>query len=203
MKTNNKTCDGSLLNNAINANYVFISVMGPHAQESENEIFTRKIDDIKKAKESFWVSKIDEKFVKECRRKFNGTVGYLILVESSGHGKSAVDTKNTDYATQYSEDKITWKEITLNISPVTGKLGKGATAYCFDDIKLYDKSEEPIDLDKYAEGNDYLRAIKFRQGHSNVFAKKSDIKMPEGMKSHERKIVAVVRLKYPYVIWVK
>lgn len=198
----NKKNGGSLLNNALNAKYVFVSVMGPHAQENENDIFTRKSDDIKKAGESLWVSKIDVKFVGECRRRFNSKVGYLILVESSGHGKSAENTKTTDQATQNSEDKIIWKDITKSISQVTGKLGKSATAYYFDDIELYDKSKS-IDLDKYAESNYYLRAIKFRQGHSNVFAKKSDIKMPEGMKSHERKIVAVLRLKYPYVVWVK
>ena len=201
-KENKKNGSGSLLNNALNAKYVFVSVAGSHAQEPEEEIYIRKTNDIKTSGESFWVSKIDVKFVGECRRKFNGKVGYLILVESSGHGKSAEDTKTTDQATQYSEDKIIWEDITKNISQVTGKLGKGATAYYFDDIELYDKSK-PIDLDKYAEGNDYLRAVKFRQGHSNVFAKKSGTKMPYGMKSYERKIVAVLKLKYPYVVWVR
>ena len=188
----------SLLNEAINADYVFISGMGPHANEGEDKILARKANDIKKVGESFWVSKINEGFVEECHRKLEGKTGYLLLVESSG-----ANTKTEERAKQYSEDKTNWKDIDDGISPVTGKLGKGTTAYFFDDIEFFDMNDEKIDLDKYSEGNDYSRAIKFWLGHSNVFAKKSDIKMPDGMKSHERSIIAVLRLKYPYVVWVK
>jgi len=37
--------------------YVVISVMGPHAGESENEIFIRKIQDIHNIGRSFWLMK--------------------------------------------------------------------------------------------------------------------------------------------------
>lgn len=202
MSHQESTRSKSLLSEAINAEYVFISVMGPHANESEEEIFARKTDDIKKAGESFWVSKINKEFVDECRSKLHDKTGYLILVKSSGKGKAADNTKTEEEAKQYSEEKTNWKDIDHRISPVTGKLGKGATAYYFDGIEMCN-DERDLDLNFYGEGNDYLKAIKFRQGHSNVFAKKSEIKMPEGMKSHERSIVAVLRLKYPYVVWVR
>lgn len=192
------TRTNSLLNEAINDEYVFISVMGPHANENEEEIFARKADDIKKVGESFWVSKINKKFVEECRRKLEGKAGYLLLVEPN----SAINTKTGERAKQYSEDKTNWKDIDAKISQVTGKLGKGATAYYFDGIEMCNDKKD-LDLNYYGEGNDYLKALKFRQGHSNVFAKKGDIKMPDGMKSHKRNVVAVLRLKYPYVVWVK
>ena len=186
----------NLLNAAKNADYVFISVMGPHAQEKEDEIFRRKTDDIKGYGESFWVSGINENFITECREKLNGKSGYVILVES----KSAVDTKNSQYATQYSEDNVNWKDIEAGISPVSGKFPN--RAYCFDDIEYCEDIADNIDLDYYEDTNK-LGAIKFWLGYSNVFAKKSAIRMSGGMKSHERKIVGVLRLKYPYVVWVK
>lgn len=199
MSHQKSTRSKSLLNEAINADYVFISVMGPHANESEEEIFVRKTDDIKKAGESFWVSKINKNFVGECRRKLEGKAGYLLLVEPT----SAINTKTGEGAKQYSENKTNWKDIDARISPVTGKLGKGTTAYYFDDIDYFDMPDEVIDLDKYSEGDDYVRAIQFRLGHSNVFAKKNSKKLPGGMKSSKRKVVAVLRLKFPYVVWVR
>ena len=190
----------SKLDKAKSANYVFISVMGPHANESEDEIFDRKANDIKKAGESFGVSKINQSFVDECRSKLNGQIGYLILVESSGNGKAAANTKTDERAKQYSEDRINWKDIDNRMSPVTGKLGNGTTAYYFDALELCDGQ---MDLDYYSESDNELKAIKFGLGHSNVFAKKKDIVMQGGMKSSKRKIVAVLRLKYPYIVWVK
>ena len=189
-----------LLNEAKNADYVFISVMGPHAQEKENDIFARKTEDINKVGESFWVSRIDEKFVEECRGRLKGDVGYLLLVNSSADGNGASDTKIVEKATHFSKDKEKWSEIDAGISQVTGNLGKGVTAYYFDDIV---ECDEPIDLDYYSEVDEDSKAIKFRQGYSNVFAKKNVIKLEGGMKSSKRKIVAVLRLKYPYIVWVK
>ena len=198
----------SLLNEAKNADYVFISVMGPHAQEKEDVILKRKTDDIKNYGESFWVSGIDEGFFTECRKVLDGKAGYLILVESSGNGTSAVDTKFSEPATKYSEDKKEWKDI--RISNVTGNMHKdGTPAYYFDNIELYEDEEAPIslnyyiNLNYYSENDNELEAIKFRQGRSNVFAKKNETKLKGGMKSPNRKIVAVLRLIYPYVVWVK
>ena len=192
----------SLLNDAKTAKR--ISVMGPHARETEKEIFERKIHDIVKCKESFWVSRINKVFIEKCRNELNGEPMYLILVESSNNGKSAVDTKNTIVATKYSEDKINWKTIDANLSHVTGKLGKnGATAYYYDDIELCEKSEEYLDLNYYSEDDKKSVPIKFIIGKSNVFAQKQKVKLKGVMKNSIRKIVAVLRLKAPYVVWVK
>lgn len=188
-----------LLNEAKNADYVFISVIGPHAQESEKEIIDRKALDLDKTGESFWVSKINERFIEDCSRKLNGKAGYLFLVESSNDGKSAADTKVSKAATQYSKDKMNWINIDNKISTVTGNLGNGATAYYYDSIELF---QEQIDLDFYSEEGK-REAIKFCRGYSNVFAQKNITPLPRGMKSHVRKIVAVLRLKSPYVVWVK
>ena len=57
----------SILNDAKKADSVFISVMGPHAQETEKEIFDRKIHDIVKCKESFWVSRINKAYIEKCK----------------------------------------------------------------------------------------------------------------------------------------
>lgn len=197
----------NLLNDAKNADHVFISVMGPHANETPEEIYEKKKEDLKKYGESFWVSGVDEKFVMECRGKLNGKVGYLILVESSGDGKSAADTKSSEPAINYSEDRVNWKEI--KVPSVTGNMHKdGTPAYYFDKIELYEEKEAPINLSYNINLNYYSEdgkkeAIKFRQGRSNVFAQRNKTKLPGGMKSNERKIVAVLRLKHPYVVWVK
>ena len=188
-----------LLNEARNADYVFFSVMGPHAQEGEDEIFDRKALDIDKSGESFWVSRINQKFIEECNDKLKDNAGYLILVESSNNGKSAADTKGSKAATHYSKDKMNWIRIDPKISPVTGNLGNGATAYYYDGIEL---CQEQIDLDYYSEEGK-SEPIKFILGKSNVFAKKNKAKLTGGMKSSIRKIVAVLRLKAPFVVWVK
>ena len=200
----------SLLNAAINSDYVFISVMGPHANEEPEAIFDRKIEDINICKESFWVSGIDEKFVNECRVKLHGADGYVLLVESSGNGSGSDNTNGDNKATEYSGDKKEWKKINTNISEVTGNLRKnGMPAYYFDDIELFDKKETPIilyheiDLNYYCECNNQQKAIKFRQGYSNVFVKSNAAPLQGGMQSHKRKIVAVLRLKTPYVVWVR
>ena len=189
----------NLLNEAQSADYVFISVMGPHANESPNEIFKRKTGDLDKCGESFWVSKINHKFIEECKKRLNGEAGYLVLVESSNNGKNAVNTKVTTHATHYSKDKTHWDDIDAHISPVTGNLGNGATAYYYDALELCGGK---IDLDYYSEDNK-IEAIRFILGKSNVFAKKNATPMSGGMASHERKIIAVLRLLYPYVVWVK
>jgi hypothetical protein len=193
----------NLLNAAKNADYIFISVMGPHAQESENDIFQRKAKDIDDAEESFWVSKINKKYIEECIQKLNGKNGYLILVEASNNGKSACDTTGSKHATHYSTDKTNWNKIDDRISPVTGSLGNGATAYYYDGIELYKDNGDQIDLDYYCEVGHESEAIRFRQGKSNVFAKKNVNKLKGGMSSASRRIVAILRLKYPYVVWVK
>lgn len=191
----------SLLNEAKKTNCVFVSVMGPHAQESEKEIFDRKALDIDKVGESFWVSKINMNFIEKCYDILKGKVGYLILVESSNNGKSAADTKYSKAATHYSYDKMNWSKIDSKISPVTGNLGKkGATAYYYDGIEMCD---DWIDLEYYGEVGNETEAIKFILGKSNILAKKNKDKLKGGMKSSKRKIVAVLRLKSPYVVWVK
>ena len=192
----------NLLNAAKNADYVFISVMGPHAQESENDIFQRKAKDIDDAGESFWVSKINKKYIEECIQKLNGKNGYLILVEASNNGKSACDTTGSKHATHYSTDKTNWNKIDDRISPVTGSLGNGATAYYYDGMELYNK-ENQIDLNYYCEVGNESESIRFQRGKSNVFAKKNETNLNGGMKSSIRRIVAVLRLKSPYVVWVK
>lgn len=189
------TKNKSLLNQAINADYVFISVMGAHANESPKEIYKRKIGDIKKCKESLWLSRINEGFITECRRVWKGKVGYLILVNGN-----ASNTESDTPATKFSEDKTIWKDIDANLTPVTGKLNKkGTPAYCIDDIVL---CQDPIDLNYY-EDTIRLGAIKFSRGYSNVFARSNATPLPGGMKDHKREIVAVLRLKAPYVVWVK
>ena len=200
----------SLLDAAQNANYVFISVMGPHANEKEDDIYERKYNDIVGCGESFWVSGIDEKFIKECREKLHGADGYVILVEASSNGNSAANTTGDKKATEYSINKEKWDSINANISEVTGNLHKGGIpAYYFDDIELFENKEAPIilyheiDLNYYSECNNQQEAIRFRQGYSNVFAKRIAAPLPRGMQSHKRKIVAVLRLIPPYVVWVR
>ena len=79
----------------------------------------------------------------------------------------------------------------------------GATAYYYDGIELCEKSEEYLDLNYYKEDDKKSEPIKFIIGKSNVFAQKQKVKLKGGMKNSIRKIVAVLRLKAPYIVWVK
>jgi hypothetical protein len=75
------------------------------------------------------------------------------------------------------------------------------TAYFFDKIE---KSNGIIDLNFYSDSSEEKNsAVRFMLGKSNIFAKRCKNRKSIGMSNPKRNVVAVLRLKKPYVVWIK
>lgn len=99
-----KESQARLLEKALNAKYVVISVMGPYAKENEHKILIRKIREIHDCKYTFWhhQSHFAPEMVQELGamlRRENEAV-YFVLIKGA-KGRSGVDTNETSYATHY------------------------------------------------------------------------------------------------------
>jgi len=100
-------------------------------------------------------------------------------------------------------DRVSWRKFPKkDLSPVTGKLGAGATALVFD-MMTTDVSGT-LDLLDYGGAIDIHKPLRFILGCSTVCAVRKDMKShPEKMKSRSREIVAVARLADPYCVWIR
>ena len=170
------------------------SVMGPHANENAEGIFSRKIKDIEDTGQTFWVMnsyKSKPIYVQDfCKNDF---VEVFFISPSSKGG--AKDTKTINKNTQHSKNKQNWVDIPSNISPVTGK----GYALILSSLEM---NKSLINLHEYGESKD--TPIKFRQGCSTVCAIKENMFHHEDrMKSNIREVWAVGTLKYPYCVWVR
>lgn len=187
------------------AKYAVLSVMGPHAGEDEETIFARKIDDTRKCGKTFWLVRstkanpaLIQKLAEEAQT--DGTHVSCIFVAPSSPG-GAQPTANSQVASMYSPDGENWSSMPNRMTPVTGKLDRGAYALVFDELSL---AEGEVDLWGYGNFKDPSKPIHFRLGASTVCAVKRDTSShPRRMKSHIRRVVAVGRLCAPYAVWVR
>lgn len=114
----------------IESKYLIISVIGPHAGETENKIFERKIEDIINVEKTFWLIKSHQSkpdIVQQFYRiglseKFKI---YCFFIEPSSIG-GANSTKTDMSAKSFSSDGETWQKLPDRLGPVTGKIDKGA-----------------------------------------------------------------------------
>ena len=171
-----------------------LSVMGPHAGESVENIFSRKISDIEKVGITFWLIKSYKSkpiYVQGFCRNSNVHI-YFISPSVKGGAK---DTKNQTINKQFSSDELNWNNIPENITPVTGE----GYAFILDSLEM---SNSTIDLNEYAEEAD--TPIKFQLGCSTVCAIKENMTSHvDRVKSNIRDVWAVGRLKEPYCVWVR
>jgi len=195
------------MSKALEAKFVIISVIGPHAGENESQIFNRKINDIEISGKTFWLIKSRKakpdmvQTICLQAKKENKEV-FCIFIEPSSVGRS-VPTKISNSAKMFSFDKQKWFEIPKNISPVTGKIDNSAYALIFNELML---EKGIIDLWKYANFFDPLQPIKIVRGASTVCAIKKDMRKvssKEKIKSRFRQIVAIGKLCFPYGVWLK
>ena len=185
--------------------YVIISVMGSHAGESENEIFSRKIQDTRKVGKTFWLTRsrqtkplMVQSICKEADRK--GSKVSTIFIEASSIG-GALPTSSAHATTHYSADRKKWENLPIELTPVTGKIDSGAYALIFDKLEL---SQGTINLWKYADFFDQNSPIKISQGASTLCAVKKDMSSKsDKIKSRYRRIVAIGTLCPPYGVWLK
>jgi hypothetical protein len=186
--------------------YSLFSVMGPHAGESSEAIFARKIADVRNIGRTFWV-------VRSHKAKPNmiQTVGATVcrasreplcafLPPSSPGG--AVPTKTASAAAEYSIDQHQWEAMPTGITPVTGQMTPSTCALVFDQLCLLTLTV--VDLWQYADFFDPKSPVKIRQGASTLGVTHRDTAShPDRMKSHLREIVAVGRLAHPFAVWLR
>jgi hypothetical protein len=175
-------------------NYL-ISVIGPHAGETMEEIFKRKIDDIKRVGYTYWLQK-SYKATPNNILSFlenNSPVTCLFLNPKSKGGVNP--TKVSQQASRYSLDNLSWIPLNEDVSPVTGKLP--ASALVFSNINLV---SETIDLNEYV---DYLTGQKVapKIGASTLGITPG---LLEGVGNTQnlREVVAYATVTSPYVVWV-
>lgn len=191
----------TLLEAALKCPTCVVSVMGDHAGEATAAIFDRKIADIERAGVTFWLMRSPKSRPPQVHEICRPFPTYAIFVEPATKGGARPTTKE-DAAIEYSEDRIIWRKLSKDLSPVTGKLDSGATALVFN-MMTTDVSGA-LDLWDYAEALDLRKPLRFILGCSTVCAVRKDMKShPDKMKSRYRGIVAVARLTDPYCVWIR
>ena len=192
----------SLLGEALRAPKCVISVMGAHAGEDAAAIFSRKIDDCREVGRTFWVAKSAKARPTQVQATCGDSSGYVIFVEPATPG-GARPTKESDSASEFSPDRVTWLPLPSGIGPVTGQMDNSAAALIFDRLTT-DLDDRTLDLWRYADAADAERPLKFILGLSTACAVQKDMsEHPKRMKSRYRRIVAVARLAEPYCVWVR
>ena len=175
--------------------------MGDHAGEGSDAIFDRKNADIKRMGKTFWLMRSPKARPAQVQGICTTVPTYTIFVEPAIKG-GARPTTEEDAAKEYSDDGVLWHRFPKGLSPVTGKLDKGAIALVFD-MMTTDVSGT-LDLWDYGELSDAHKPLRFILGCSTVCAVRRDTKShPEKMKSRYRGIVAVARLADPYGVWIR
>jgi lipopolysaccharide export LptBFGC system permease protein LptF len=191
----------------IKSKYVIISVMGPHAGESSEEIFSRKIADVEKTGKTFWVINsyksnptiINE--IKQSALKENENV-YCLFIEASTK-KGARPTTESKKATEYSEDKQIWKLFNKKNSPVTGNIRKNSYAMVFDELSIIESKSE-FNLWDYGDFDKQTEPILPKLGVSTWCGiKKNMSNHPDKIKSNLRKIMAVAKLHNIGSVWLR
>ena len=179
--------------------------MGPHAGESEEEIFRRKIEDTHRMGKTFWLMRswqakpfMVQAICREAERKNNNVFSVFVAPSSVG---GSDPTKASEAAVHYSQDGKKWERLPAGLTPITGKMGTNAYALIFNELKL---AKGEIDLWDYADFFNQNNPIKIMQGASTLCAIKKDMSSyKDKIKSHYRKIVAIGKLCGPYCVWLK
>ena len=171
-----------------------LSVMGPHAGESVEKIFSRKKSDIKKTGNAFWVINSYKSKPPQVQDFCKNSEIYIYFISPSVKG-GAKDTKTQTINKQFSSDGVSWNNIPPDITPVTGK----GYAFILDSLEI---NNSTIDLNDYAEQSD--TPIKFQLGCSTICVIKEDMSSHKNrVKSNIRNVWAIGRLKEPYCVWVR
>jgi hypothetical protein len=186
--------------------YSVLSVMGPHAGEDSDEIFARKIADIRNAGKTFWVirsHKAKPNMIQTIgsAARDRATEPLCAFLEPSSPGGS-VPTKTRCAAAEYSADLSKWEKLPPGIGPITGQMTRSACALVFDQLALCELAV--LDLWHYADAFNQEQPVKIRQGASTVGVFGRDTSAhPDRMKSHIRQIIAVGRLIEPFAVWLR
>jgi hypothetical protein len=97
----------TLLQEALDAPWCVISVMGAHAGEGVDVILDRKVADCQTAGQTFWVAKSAKARPGKVQELCASSAGYVIFVEPATPSGARATTK-ADRATEYSADRLRW-----------------------------------------------------------------------------------------------
>lgn len=180
--------------------------MGPHAGESSEIIFKRKIDDTKKIGKTFWLIKsynskpnMVQDICSAALTKNQTAIPCYFISPSSPSG--AEPTKAAIPARQYSADGLEWNDLPKYMSPVTGAINSNAFALVFSELKT---NESIIDLAQYADYFSQDKPLTIKQGASTVCAIRKDMTShPDIVKSRFRRVVAIGILHKPFCVWLR
>ena len=122
---------------------VVFSLVGPHAGQSLEEIFERKIKDCEVLKETFWV------YQSSCCTKglFDTHKPSEILFISASKPGAAKQTKSSTLAQQFFKNKQ-WFGFNKDLSPVTGRIHSKSTAFQLTNLRMVN---ETIDFNDYTD----------------------------------------------------
>jgi hypothetical protein len=191
----------ALLDDALGASGCVISVMGAHAGEDADTIFRRKIEDCETVGRTFWVAKSAKARPTQVQTVCRSGKGFVIFVEPASP-RGARPTTGSDFATEYSPDKVEWFPLPEGLGPVTGQIDDFAAALVLD--RFTSDVDHRVDLWTYADGANPDKPLKFILGLSTACALRKDTsEHPERMKSRYRRVVAVARLAEPYCVWLR
>ena len=186
--------------------YSVFSVMGPHAGEDSETIFTRKIADVKNVGRTLWVvrsHKAKPDMIQSIGATVCNTSGEPLcafLAPSTTGG--AVPTKTSTAAVEYSADRREWTPIPHGMTAVTGKMTPSTCALVFDQLFLLTSAF--VDLWQYADFFEPNQPVIIRQGASTLGVMQKDTSNhPNRMKSHCRQVIAVGRLAHPFAVWLR
>lgn len=188
-----------LLDEALIADRIVLSVIGPHAGEDSNTIFTRKISDITTIGRTLWLHRSAQARPDQTRTFRPSFV--IFLTPSSKQG--ARPTTESGTATQMSIDKACWQPLPNGLGPVTGNLKSAAYALVLSELTLC-QDLALLDVWSYANGIAASNPIRFQLGASTVLAQRSDTSWrPDRMRSHKRRIMAVGKFVTPVSVFIK
>ncbi len=195
----------------LNKKFALISIVGPHAGESKYGIFVRKKNDIDKAGRTYWVINSPKAKPSEVHRlgkqaEDSNDSAIIFFVEPSTKG-GAKDTANDAQAGEYlanvrrDENSKNWEKLPAGLTPVTGKMDKGAYALVLSGLI---STNIEINLWGYADFSDPNEPIKMTLGRSTFCAINKDTsKHPNKMKSNIRKVGFIGVLTAPYSVWIR
>jgi hypothetical protein len=195
------------MNDILKEKYVIISVMGPHAGEDAEQIFSRKIHDIQSIGKTFWVIKsykanphIAQSLYKEAKNE-NRNV-YCFFIEPATKG-GARPTTFARQAQVCSKDKINWEPLPSSLSPVTGKIDTNSYALVFEELGLI-RDQLDLNLWNYAEFENHDQPIIPKLGVSTICSISKDMSNhPERTKTNIRKVIAIGKLSELCCVWLK
>jgi hypothetical protein len=186
--------------------YCLFSVMGPHAGESSEVIFARKIADVQNTGQTFWVVRshkakpdmIQAVGASACSRSHHALCAFLAPSSPGG----AAPTKTASAANEHSTDRQQWQAMPTGITPVTGQMTLSTCALVFDQLRLL--TSAIVDLWQYADFFDPESPVIIRQGASTLgVTRRGTSAHPDRMKSHLRQVIAVGRLVRPFAVWLR